>query len=106
MFPYLRTYRLLSASEELRNGIPVYIFEYTVDSNQPPPSPPSSPSTPSKSREVHQHTISVVASRGTELYTLTVTAPTFLWESEQSILRTVTNSFSLSTRADLPIGFY
>ena len=103
---FLRTYRLLSASEDLRDGIPVYIFEYTVDSNPPPSSSPSPPPSSSKSREIHQHTISVVASRGTELYTLTVTAPIFLWDSEQSVLRTVTNSFSLSTGVDLPRGFY
>ena len=96
---FSRTYRLLSASEDLRDGIPMYTFEYTIDSN-PSPSPSST------LRGIHQHTISVVASRGTELYTLTVTAPTFLWESEQTVLNTVTNSFALSTGADLPKGFY
>ena len=100
---FSRTYRLLSASEDLRDGIPIYTFEYTIDSN---PSPSPSPSPSSTLRGIHQHTISVVASRGTELYTLTVTAPTFLWESEQTVLRTVTNSFALSTGADLPKGFY
>jgi len=89
-----KTYSLVSASEETRNGVPTYIFEYVIDRNSPTP-------------EIHQHTVSVVASRGTELYTLTATVPSVYWDAEQARIRDIANSFSLSAGLqNVPKGFY
>ena len=101
---FFRIHRLISATEEVRDGTPVYVFEYTIDSA--PSEPTDGPPVTRKPQEIHQHTISVVASRGTELYTLTATAPISLWDKEQTLIRSIAKSFTLSDSKDIPQGFY
>jgi len=51
--------------------------------------------------------VSVVASRGTELYTLTATVPSDYWDAEKTHIQDIAHSFSLSAGLqDVPKGFY
>lgn len=86
-----KTYDLINAGEETRNGFLTYTFEYTVRNDE---------------KNFFQHAISVIVARGTELYTLTATAPEKGWNVEGSKIRAIADSFKLTTGGALPNGFY
>jgi len=85
---------LVKASEDKTKN--QYIFEYTVtkDSNT------------GASSDFFMHSISVIAYRGTELYTLTTVCPDSDWtEDEQTAANTIAKSFELEQTASVA-GFY
>jgi len=83
-----KTYQLLGAREEVRNRQVYYTFEYTVQKGA-----------------FFQHTVSVVTSRGTELYTFTATVPEGRWEEQGGALLAAAESFAITSQV-LPVGFY
>lgn len=85
-----KTATLIDAYSSERNGIPYYIFEFTVQ----------------KGDEFYQHSLSAIASRGTELYTLTFVCPEKRWKELQSTANTVVASFTLISKGNTPQGFY
>jgi len=87
-----KQYNLLDAREEMKDGRLYYVFEYTLEDD---------------ARNVHQHTVSVITNRGTELYTLTATAPMGVWDQDPSRLIQIAASFQLTGQSPLiPVGFY
>jgi len=87
-----KQYNLLDAREEIKDGRLYYIFEYTLEDD---------------ARNIHQHTVSVITNRGTELYTLTATAPIGVWDQDPSRLMQIAASFQLTGQSPLiPVGFY
>lgn len=88
-----KQYNLLDAREETKeDGRLYYVFEYTLEDDV---------------RNVHQHTVSVITNRGTELYTLTATAPIEVWDQDPSRLMQIAASFQLTGQSPLiPVGFY
>ena len=80
---------LLAAYESQFGQNPAYIFEYTVQ----------------KENDFYQHSISVIMSRGTELYTLTAVAPENIWNKEGDVIKEIANSFRVASLST-PVGFY
>lgn len=78
--PLPKVATLIQASDETRQGRLYYIYEYIVEK----------PGT-----DFNQHIISVITCRDTELYTMTVQAPSIDWESEKSIIMKIANSFEI-----------
>jgi len=74
------TYDILEAREEIRGGLPAYVFEYTV-----------------RKPDRFQHTICVIISRGNELFTMSAMAPQSEWATEKEKIETITNSFLVSS---------
>eukprot|EP00607_Mallomonas_marina_P010267 CAMPEP_0182423290 /NCGR_PEP_ID=MMETSP1167-20130531/9244_1 /TAXON_ID=2988 /ORGANISM="Mallomonas Sp, Strain CCMP3275" /LENGTH=298 /DNA_ID=CAMNT_0024602121 /DNA_START=159 /DNA_END=1055 /DNA_ORIENTATION=+ len=75
-----KSYELLSAYQDERNGNPTYTFEYTV-----------------KGANFYVHSLSVIISRGTELYTFTIVIPQSQWTPEkESMAKTVASSFQFT----------
>jgi len=79
-----KTYKLLNAYSQVRNGHLAYIFEYII------------------SKEVNgelvlnQHSVSVIMNRETELYTFTAIAPEYKWvNTERRGLIEAAESFRL-----------
>jgi hypothetical protein len=81
---------LIDAYEVDKNGTPVYIFEFTVK----------------KGEGLNQHSVTAIASRGTELYTLTFVSPQDRWELNENIAKTVAASFEFTGSNAAPAGFY
>jgi hypothetical protein len=73
-----------------RGGLPAYTFEYNV--RREPSEPPTGPS-------LNQHSLSVVVSRGTELFTFTATAPEDSWNAKgkKKTLEECAKSFKLES---------
>merc|ERR1719343_122589 len=71
---------LISAVEEVRNGVPLYQFEYRIEKGL--------------DRRVKLQSISVITERGGDLITLTVVAPVNDWMNDSS-LRRIATSFQL-----------
>jgi len=71
--------KLISAAEDIRNGMPAYVFEYTVR----------------KGSTFYQHAISVIISRNDELITFTAVAPEQRWDEYSGILLKSASSFEL-----------
>ena len=75
-----KTAALLNAYEDRREGLPAYVFEYTIQ----------------KGPSFYQHAVSVIMYRDNELFTLTAVAPENMWEKEyKEIFSTVSKSFML-----------
>ena len=85
-----KTYELLNSYSDVRSGLDAYTFEYTVK----------------KDPYFHQHAISVIVARGTELYTYTATAPEVEWATVQKDLVESAKSFELGADSMIPRGFY
>ena len=75
-----KTATLIDAYAQDRDGQPSYVFEYTIQ----------------KEPAFYQHSISVIMSRGTTLFTLTAVSPENKWSAQEKILKTVANSFRLN----------
>lgn len=94
-----KTYQLINAYAENREGSPAYIFEYTIkkegtlNSNNIPIG------------GFFQHSISVVMSRGTELFTFTGVAPESKWPEQKQTIDIIAKSFKI-VAPTLPEGFY
>lgn len=71
---------LISATEDVRNGIPVYVFEYTVK----------------KGNTFFQHAISVIIAKREELVTFTAVAPEAKWGEFSQMLTKSASSFRLT----------
>lgn len=94
-----KTYQLIDAYAETRAGSPAYVFEYTIKKEG---------TVNSKNIQVggfFQHSISVVMSRGTELFTLTGVAPESKWLEQKETIDIIAKSFKIVAPA-LPDGFY
>ena len=94
-----KEYELIDAYEDVRDGSPAYVFEYTIkkdaitaDSGAPIPG-------------FYQHSISVIMYRGSELYTYTAVSPQAKWDQVKDTLSTSAKSFKI-TAPNLPAGFY
>ena len=70
---------MIDAYAQDRDGQPSYVFEYTV----------------SKGDTFFQHSISVIMSRGTTLFTLTAVAPENKWTTQEKVVKTIADSFRL-----------
>jgi hypothetical protein len=81
---------LIDAYEVSNKGAPVYIFELSVQ----------------KGEDFYQHSLTAIASRGNELYTLTFVCPENKWSALRDTANTVVKSFKLSAASATPIGFY
>jgi hypothetical protein len=90
---------LIDAFADTREGSPAYVFEYTVQKE------PSINSNNVQKPGFYQHSISVVMSRGTELFTLTAVAPESKWTEQKSTIETVAKSFKIAAPV-IPEGFY
>lgn len=77
-----KTATLLRAEENIRNGQPVYEFEYSLQKPD---------------QNFFRRTVSVVTNRGNELYTFTATSQESNWEKDKSKLLTTAASFQLSS---------
>eukprot|EP01041_Mallomonas_annulata_P013231 gene13231-27995_t len=84
-----KTYEIINTFENIRNGNPSYTFEYTIR----------------KGENFYQHSISVIMSRGTELYTMTVVSPENKWSTVSNTIKEVANSFQF-TSSVVPAYFY
>jgi hypothetical protein len=71
-----KIYEVLSSSEEERNGLVSYSFEYTV-----------------KKANYYQHCVSVIINKDTDLYTLTSMAPVKKWEKVGKNIQRIAKSF-------------
>ena len=94
----LDAYEYSPEEEEGKSGSslsPLYIFEYTVQREG------------AGEGGFFQHSLSAIASRGTELYTLTFMSPESSWdEKRKEEANTVVRSFQLTSRTATPSGFY
>lgn len=81
---------LIDAYSTERDGIPQYILEFTVQ----------------KGDEFFQHSLSAIAARGTELYTLTFVCPESRWNQLESTAKSVVSSFTFISKGSTPQGFY
>ena len=94
-----KSYVLIDAFAESREGVPTYTFEYTIQKEG------AVSSEGIKKGGFYQHSISVVMSRGTELFTLTGVAPESKWPEQQKTIETVAKSFKIAGTF-IPEGFY
>ena len=78
--PPPKTYKLINAYEEIRNNQLYYIYEYSVQKPE---------------TDFNQHAISIITSRGTNLYTMTVVAPQSTWSKEESKILKIASSFQI-----------
>jgi hypothetical protein len=79
---------ILNAAEDHRPGGPAYVFEYTVKKAADGPS--RLPTT------FFQHNIAVIMSKGgTELFTMTVTAPEKVWSENADSYQRIAASFNI-----------
>lgn len=86
-----KVYELLDAYEDVRSGgAPAYVLEYTLRNDE---------------RKLFQHTVSVVMSRGTELYTFTATVPEQSWARYKAPMMAAAASFQVEPLS-APQGFY
>jgi PsbP len=94
-----KKYELINAYADNYDGSPAYIFEYTVQKEA------SVSSTNVPRGGFYQHSISVIMSRGTELFTLTGVAPESKWEDQKQTIKRITESFRIASPT-VPEGFY
>ena len=94
-----KKYELINAFSDNYDGSPVYIFEYTVQKEA------SISSSNVPKRGFYQHSISVIMSRGTELFTMTGVAPESKWEEQKQTIKQITESFRIASPT-VPAGFY
>ena len=90
---------LIDAFAETREGVPSYTFEYTIQKDG------TTNSEGVRKGGFFQHSISVVMSRGTELFTLTGVAPESKWLEQQKDIKTIAKSFKIAGTF-IPEGFY
>ena len=95
-----KVYRLVDAYEDRRDGKPAYVFEYTV--RKPDVVGADGVTIPST---FFQHSISVIMSRGNELFTLTAVAPENKWEASKDALYESAKSFRINSPS-LKEGLY
>lgn len=95
-----KKYELINAYAENRNNVPAYIFEYTVQKDDM-----VSPEGSLVKKGFYTHSISVILSRGTELFTFTCIVPENKWIDEKTNIDMVSKSFQI-TAPLIPTGFY
>jgi hypothetical protein len=94
-----KSYVLLDASENKREGVPAYVFEYTIKKEG------TLNAAGVLKGGFYQHSISVVMSRGNELYTFTGVAPENKWEEKRKGVEISAKSFKIAA-VNIPEGFY
>jgi PsbP len=94
-----KSYVLLDAYAESREGSPAYVFEYTIKKEG------TLNSNNVMRGGFYQHSVSVVMSRGTELFTLTGVAPESTWGTQKQTIDIITKSFKIAAPS-VPEGFY
>lgn len=94
-----KNYVLIDAYADERQGVKAYVFEYTIQKDA------TVNSNNVKRGGFYQHSVSVIMSRGTELFTFTGVAPESNWVEQKDTIETVAKSFQIAAPF-IPEGFY